>query len=419
MHTLFPRKRLILLYSALVVLASCVKKEATEPDKDPNAAPDKINVVRDGASFSQNYTLMHNVVAGTTIGVEDFAINPENQVLRILCSVVMPSQQGPFTTYICPSVSLVTGQESIYDGYGDGTDYQYWGFMPYSRKLVAFESAPYAPGFYIGAAWEGDGIAKTQVPAEPSSVGYNCTGGLGYRDGYADFNWKKHYMCLNPDFNATGMAPVSIISKEYLSPADVGPETRARFPEPRSGNGALPVIITIGMDKAVAYKFTYIDSATNTPGVYTKTGELAVSGYDLGINYQTQRHYSADGNKLAMLVRDDNNQHCWTYTYDHTTETLTAVVANAALPYSGEGSDIDMDDDGNIYYTGVSGNGNGAGVSVYKRTPSGATVVGTDDFLKFGTVSKLHYLNGKVHMVITGSVSGTPFWKQVCYLVQQ
>ncbi len=326
-------------------------------------------------------------------------------------------QQGFIINNVHSYHNLDTKKGDVYSGPQipavDGADNHY-AFMPYTGKLTAFHNFPYAIGGYQQAFWNGDGIMETPMPWEPSSIGFGYTGGVGYNNFYTDLGWRKHYMTINP--NPASSTRVTLVHREYMSPAHSG-QTLASFPEPRWPDVS-PVIITVCKDSVIAYKFQYSDTSNGIVTRYAKTGQLTPTGYG-NVIYTTQRHYSAGGKKLVMMVRDDDNKKYWTYTYNHTTETLAAVLSNVDLPYSGEGSDLDMDDDGNVYYTGVSGNGSGAGVSIYKRSPSGATLVGSDDFLKFGTVSKLHYLNGKVHMVVTGSVSGTDFWKQVAYITQK
>lgn len=70
---------------------------------------------------------------------------------------------------------------------------------------------------------------------------------------------------------------------------------------------------------------------------------------------------------------------------------------------------FDLDEGGNLYYAGYAGNGsNENGVSVYKISGNGATtLVGVDNFLKFGTVAKLKYLYGKLYLAVIGTKTAT------------
>jgi hypothetical protein len=73
-----------------------------------------------------------------------------------------------------------------------------------------------------------------------------------------------------------------------------------------------------------------------------------------------------------------------------------------------EKSDVAYDEQGNLYYTGFEGNGsNKVGISIYKVSTAGHSLVGTDNFLKVGEVVHLKYLLGKVYITVQGTKTGT------------
>ena len=104
----------------------------------------------------------------------------------------------------------------------------------------------------------------------------------------------------------------------------------------------------------------------------------------------------------------DANNNISTYIYNFSSNILTQNLNQVTLNYSGIGSDIDLDENGDVYYSGYAGNGsNTSGVSIYKKTNSGSpSLVGNDNILKYGTVVKLRVLIGKVYLAVTGKQTG-------------
>jgi hypothetical protein len=111
---------------------------------------------------------------------------------------------------------------------------------------------------------------------------------------------------------------------------------------------------------------------------------------------------------MAILISVLNSKKYWTYSYNFNAKTLTKGLEGGLLDYSGDGSDIDFDEFGNIYYSGFAANGaNKIGVSIYKKGIDGQTTrIGADDFLKFGTIIKLKVLMGKVYFALNGKKTG-------------
>jgi len=416
---------LVALFS-LTALASCKKKETTSVTPNPTGQPSEVPVLRDGAGFSQKLSMMVNVTAGVnsvpgTIGIHDFSVDKTSQ-FNILYFTGYQSQQDYLTLTERAVYNLATKAKvdvASPDNMLNNTVQKEYitsvlEFMPYSGNVVAFTASEYRYGYYSQAYWGGY-IPLTELPKANSSNGSGYTGGAGYYNVYTDLGTSNHYMTINP--KPSNAIPLIYAHFEYKTPALQGAYL-ANFPEPRYQGQGTPVVITVCKDSVVAYQITTYP-ATSGVGVYTKTGQLTPAGFDATQEYATMRHYNTAGTKMAMMVYGKTTKQYWTYTYDLAANTLSAALSAADLPYSGTGTDIDMDEDGNIYYTGTSGNGAGAGVSIYKRSTSGATLVGTDDFLKFGEVAKLHYIDGKVNIVVMGKVTGTSTWHQLCLISQK
>jgi len=115
-----------------------------------------------------------------------------------------------------------------------------------------------------------------------------------------------------------------------------------------------------------------------------------------------------DGKILGILFKNESSKKYWTYSFNFNTKVITKGLENVILDYSGDCSDIDLDEIGNIYYSGFAANGvNKVGVSIYKKGIDGQTTrIGADDFLKFGTIIKLKALMGKVYFALNGKKTG-------------
>lgn len=410
-----------------VLWASCKKESMTTP-KDANGTPEAATVLKEGSGFSQSIDVMVKLTemnSGSTgkLGLYDFNVDRSNQ-LNLAYYDEWQSQQDKLKTGYRKAFDFTSGKEIAVSNeteYALGRQKYLQGtieFMPYSSKLVSFNFSDWGSAGYSQAFFGGD--ISADMPMAPTWQG-NYSGGIAYYNVYAEqkFNGGKHYLLVNL------LSSSSVLSQyEYLTPAmpplgSVRPEkpVLANFPDPRHLDGqGKTVVISVRADSVLAYK---IDNVMSPAKVYTRTGGLVSSGFNKESVYKWQRHYSASGDKMSMLVYDTSAKKYWTYVYDFTNDILTPKINNANLSYSASGSDIDMDEEGNIYYTGIAGNGsNTAGVSVFKLSPSGISLVGSDNFLKFGEVVKMKFFNGKVHLAVTGNVSGVKAWGQLSILSQ-
>ena len=121
------------------------------------------------------------------------------------------------------------------------------------------------------------------------------------------------------------------------------------------------------------------------------------------------------------MVTELNTNLRSTFVYNFETNTLSQNLAQASLEYAAAGSDIDVDENGDVYYTGIAGNGGNAnGVSVYKKSGNAASVVvGSDDFLKTGTVVKLKVFSGKIYMAVSVNPDGSSFGSYQLSVIKQ
>lgn len=411
-----------------ILWVSCTKKEDAPVTTNPDGSPTAATIIKDGSGYSQKTNVMVKLTemnSGSVgkLGVYDFNIDKNNQ-LNLAYYDEWQSQQDKVKTGFRKAFDYSSGAEKKVDNETkNGLGRQKYvsstvEFMPYNTRLVSFNysdwgSAGYSQGFF-------GGDIEADMPMAPTWQG-NYSGGIAYYNVYAEqkLNGGKHYMLVNLLASSTVLS-----AYEYLTPAmpplgSVTPEkpVLANFPEPRylEGQGK-SVVISVRADSVFSYK---INTVLSPAKIYTLTGALVSTGLNKNSGFKFQRHYNTDGSKMSMLVCDTVSKKYWTYTYDFTNDILTAKINNADLSYSGAGSDMDLDDEGNIYYTGVAGNGSNAnGVSVYKLSPAGVTLVGADDFLKFGEVVKLRFINNKVHMVVTGNVTGVNAWAQLSVLSQ-
>ncbi|WP_026752481.1 hypothetical protein [Sediminibacterium sp. C3] len=124
---------------------------------------------------------------------------------------------------------------------------------------------------------------------------------------------------------------------------------------------------------------------------------------------KTYRHYSKDGKQMGLFVYHPDTKKYFSFVYNFQTKELRKVLDGASLLYGSEtDSDIAFDEHGNMYYTGYANNGaNKQGISIYKISNGSQTLVGSDNFLKFGEVIKIKYLSGIIYLAVQGRKAGT------------
>lgn len=410
-------KRLIIACcGGLVILASC-KKENTGQDK-LSTAYDAVNVLRDDSGFEQIWdTTMNLGLPTSSFGVKDLTVDARNRM-----HFVFMESGG---TYFRRSWDLVNkkmllqhpdaakeidiiGMFNIGNYNRDVEQYK-----PYTNYYVAvFQTERSSFGFsriYL----KGD----VGISAEPSygmgvaELGYEnvVVTGEGGAHMYIGINKKDNedFNYLNKGTTIEVAKPFSDSEKLYYFLCDARTHGKSLY---------------IGYNKT-GLKAIEFDRDINGP---VRTGEVTatltwspyVEWKMTTVEYPEQkfksafRHYSTDGTKLSFAVMNFNTYKFTTFTYNFKTKEFKKVLDDVSLSYGRSGSSeylFDLDEEGNLYYAGYAGNGNNEnGVSIYKISTSGATsLVGKDDFLKFGRVAKLKYLYGKLYLAVTGKKTGT------------
>ncbi|GEM_PF-1233386 len=423
-------QKITLLAATFFTLIGCEKKPVVNTPQ-PNTTPEVVPILNEHSGFNQSLDIVVKLTEMNTgsqgaLGLYDFTIDNQNH-LNICYYDEWQSQQSKIKTGFRKSFDLATRQDlkieyttspSAYDGFKEGI----MQYMPYADKLVLFFYSDAGSGNYARAGFSGD--MTGDLPFGPGWQG-NYSGGFGFYNAFAaqKTNGGKFYLSVlmlpnSPVLSSYEYKTPTIDGLLALGYADYNRHFIANFPEPRyqAGQGQ-SVNISVCADSVTAYK---INNVLSPVKVYTKTGHITTSGFSLTDEYTIARRYNNDGSILSMLVQNKTTRKVWTYTYNFVTDQLKSSLNNIALPYSDLGSDMDLDEEGNVYYSGAAGNGtNSTGVTIYKQSAASNTIIGADNFLKFGEIVRLKYLNGKVHMVVTGNISGYKAWAQLTLLSQQ
>lgn len=372
-------------------------------------------MLKDGKGYSAVYdhtTLLQN---GGRLEVSDFTLEP-NGNLNIVHYMSYPTQQSQLADVVRLTKNLNTKVEvpqpsdannlaNYIPEFHESTAAQerrqvFAGFRPFTNHFTwATQINRSGGGFYST-----DVIYQGDITGSFTRINGGVAG-MSYLFPVLSNNYFS-FGSPNPTYllSSVNPAPFSVPSRQ-------GATTITVVPEPRTGNASL--LFALRTDSLVVYSY---DIATSTPTLLAGTSYTSLTGakFLTTINSvtsyepQIKKNYSADGKRIGMLFRDVNSGNCWSFTYDAATKTLTKVLDNAPLSYAGTGTDFDVDEMGNAYYSGYAGNGaNQVGVSFYKKGISGESLVGGDDVLKFGQVIKLKILGGKLFFALTGKHTGT------------
>ena len=409
-------KKSFIYLIGLVAFASCTK-EAEIIKVEPVNPDAVISVLKDNSGFDTVFNVVKGLstfISGETpLKVVDFSLETNNN-FNIVYTTEEQSQQSLLVYYYRFSKNLTTqavvplpqyaddlktfSQAQIKsDGLGIGIQQ----FKPYSNFFTyAITRSSASINFLNSIEFKGDIVAtiKSGNPVGESDVAYYYP--VGNIAGAANKNNAFGYFTL-------GTATASYLTK-ICNPYPFVFLNNSGFPiiktlfEPRQFAQGTSMAFTIRPDSLIAAE---VNSPTYERSTVTRLNlNLTLTGG----GYNVQRHYSVDGKILSILLNQPDTKKYWTYTYNFTTKILAKGQEGILLDYSGEGSDIDFDEFGNIYYSGYAANGtNKVGVSIYKKGIDGQTTrIGADDFLKFGTIIKLKVLMGKVYFALNGKKTG-------------
>lgn len=399
---------------AMVLLISCEKESDPNP-VTPGKEGEPINVLRDNSGFTTVFdhvqTLTGNAANVPDLGIWDFTLESNNNL-----NIAFYDYQNGYTTNHRVTQNLTTNEPVDLPAQAETLAFstvqlaqQGWlvtfrQFRPYSNfftyaVLKEEQAWPYSRSLEFRGDISGT-ITKTANPI-----------------GIPDMGWRfpALYFATTANNNAFGNflqgapTPTYMLSNCFQIPISFGTKEAivASFLESDYYTYGSYKSFHLRPDSLIAYDYTY--NTTNEQSTLTPTTRISVAGVTAGMNNKIKRHYSTDGKVMGMLIENTDTRKFWTYSYNFNTKSLTKGLENAALDFSDVGSDYDLDEFGNVYYAGYAENGaNKKAVSIYKKDIGGTvTVIGKDDFIKFGKIVGLRTLMGKVFVVITGKQTNT------------
>ncbi len=405
----------MVLAVAFIQLSSCKKETVNPPDPNPyDTLP--VPVLNDNSGYTQFYddVIQISSVSGSfssaSVGVCDYTIDADGN-FNLVYYGNQPTQQDAFKTYYRVSknvqsntvVALPSGADNLNTGTQivGNKSYALTQFRPYTN-FFTYATQTNSTGFGSNntALFEGDIYCSVSSPDPIGLVDmcfkYPCLnlGGVAGNNVFGYFTSGVP----NPTYLLSTANPYSIV---YLN--NSGQPIGLSFLESKQAGTNSSIAISVRPDSVIAYS---IDNNYARSGILSSIQLSGFNGVDL---YNTARHYTTDGNVMGMMIQSKTTGQVWTMSYNFTTQQLLLGLNGVTLEYSGTGSDLDVDEYGNVYYTGYAANGtNTTGVSIYKKEISGAvSLVGQDNILKYGTVVKLKVLDGKVYAAITGKQTGT------------
>lgn len=402
---------LLFTIATALFLSSCEEEKSNLP-YDPSIGNAPIGVINDNASYTKIYDTSAYLGgangAPSNIGVFDFTIENELQ-LNAVFYTSLPTQQSPLVVPFRISRNLNSGQSiAIPSNAG-----QFPQNLNIAYDKVIRQFFPYS-NIYSTL------VEKNGMGQFLGDIDGTITGGIGNPVGQGDFSFRY------PVFNSGGFfgqfsrlssgnpeigASFTLFRAGIGSQADLNYYRVSCLHEVYDNNGTKEYYaIGVAADSVKVFKinFSFMGDNNNYPVFEPELIKAIPTNVPGWLEERSLRHYSKDGKILSFMITELNSNKRSTYVYNFATNTLTQNLDNVTLEYADAGSDIDIDENGDLYYTGFAGNGsNTNGVSVYKKNGNAASVLqGSDNFLKFGTVVKLKYLLGKVYVAVSGKQSG-------------
>lgn len=397
------KNNMLLVCLAASLAFSCKKDTVPTPIGEVDKSG-SVNVLKDNSGFTQVYN-----ATGLNINLSDFSVEA-NDNLNIVHFTTTKTQQDDLLGYVRETKNLKTNEiiplpQYAFDvkgyspvaiaGFEKTTQVIFEGFKPYSNFYAyatnrngntTFSNQIALGGDYSAGVSNGNPIGEFALGYYYPSVDVAIGQGY-YTSGVVTPSYLYKVVNLLPGVfnNGTNKDLVrSVLESRYA----VSTGSASQF--------------DVNKTSVIAY-----ETNANFVNISKKTGEI--SFITPLTNAKIIRHYSADGKKLVLLIKETVENKFWAVSYDFSTSTLTKLFDKTTLDYGAAGSDVDCDEDGNLYYTGFAGNGqNTIGVSIYKKDKAGVTtLIGLDNFLKFGEVVSLKSLYGKIYFALKGKITGS------------
>ncbi len=413
---------ILVLIIAIGTITGCEEKSTIEP-YDPSKGYAPIGVLNDNTSYTNIYDTAVFLSGAngslSNIGVYDFTIE-ENRQLNAVFFTSLPTQQSPLIIPHRFSKNLINNQmvavPSTVNQFPQNLNIAYdkviRQFFPYSNIFSSL-------------------VEKNGMGQFVGDIDGTITGGIGNPQGQGDFSFR--YPVFNSggfygNFSRLNSGNPEIGSSFNIFRAGIGSNANLNYYRVsclhevyNNNNSKEYYAIGVTVDSVHVFKidFSFFGDNNNYP-VFTASMINAIQTNVIGtLEDRTLRHYSPDGKILSFMITELNTNKRSTYVYNFETNVLTQNLDKVSLEYADASSDIDIDENGDIYYTGFAGNGsNMNGVSVYKKSGASPSVLyGSDNFLKFGTIVKLKILFNNVYLAVSGKQSGKDVY-QISFIKQ-
>lgn len=426
--------KLLICSLSLAALWTACTKPGTEPEPEPQG-PDYsvVPLLNEGSGYEQIWdTVMSISSVGIPgrMGITDFTLEGDNRLNFVWYSYWKSQQDGFFNmhkrsydmstkTLIPQPQNSVANEANLSRSIPNAASSQtitldMEKYKPYTNF--------YAEGFRVTNSSGGFSTTNAQFHGD-ISAGFNTYNGyagsidMSFRNPVVNFmseySERPLWFGANTGGDIDYLATVHNARPYYAVPSGV----RFALPEARKSNNNFCIIFLEGMVRV--YQIFPKDSAS---AVVPSVELTSLSGPIPGNFTKCIRHYNEDGSILSFLIYDGGSKTYYSYVYNSNTQTLQQVLNNVSLSYGdNDQSDMDIDEQGNLYYTGYAANGsNTAGISIYKISAGGGhTLVGGDNIVKFGQFIKLKYLKGRVYCVLTGTKTGQTDVHQLSIIRQQ
>lgn len=437
-------KFLSIIIAATVFLNISCKTE--NPPDDPNNPSDPmavVNLLHDKAQWESVYDSMMLVLAlvgrenSSKAGFSDFTVDTKNQLNLVFWTWWQSQQDGIYTCYR-KSIDLGTKKSAVLNlnsfamsqykkSIEKNPPYFSYGVSYYSLIMEAFK--PYTNYYVNGFQYYKNGQKWYLLKEQAVNNDYAKANFSDFQSGDFDMTFRNPTVNLSPRGFFTFGANMNDESQNFLGTI----HKHFYYQEANATHGGLTEPRVSGKSLAIEFRANELEATELESGFgaqpntevewmvkRTSVAKLALTT-PLELPLKTHRHYSVDGNILSFYIYNEKTDKYSTFVYNFTTKAFTQKLDNVSITYGEKDkSDLDLDEEGNIYYTGYGKNGTDkTATSVYKLSPGGAsTLVGSDSFLKYGTVEKLKYLHGKVYLGVVGTRENTAY-RQITVLRQK